>query len=232
MQIRNTITIACTLAATGAALAQTPRMGGPMRHVMLGLDGDRVMAMNPHAEPMELQNYGETYSGAAAVLDDTAYNGQYGWMAMAGLTLPAGASLWIELEDASDGVMVYRGGSFAPLHGTDGSAMAFEWDGRMLHNWWAATEVGSYEADMLIYVGDASGAPVADYEPARTTLRWIYRPACIADFNDDGTADIFDFLAFQNAFDAGDAIADLDADGELTIFDFLAFQNAFDAGCP
>jgi hypothetical protein len=26
--------------------------------------------------------------------------------------------------------------------------------------------------------------------------------------------------------------ADLDGDGELTIFDFLAFQNAFDAGCP
>ncbi len=26
--------------------------------------------------------------------------------------------------------------------------------------------------------------------------------------------------------------ADLDRDGELTIFDFLAFQNAFDAGCP
>ncbi|MFI4916917.1 MAG: immunoglobulin domain-containing protein [Phycisphaerales bacterium JB060] len=27
-------------------------------------------------------------------------------------------------------------------------------------------------------------------------------------------------------------IADFDGDGELTIFDFLAFQNAFDAGCP
>ncbi|MEQ9096547.1 MAG: hypothetical protein RIE32_09815 [Phycisphaerales bacterium] len=26
--------------------------------------------------------------------------------------------------------------------------------------------------------------------------------------------------------------ADFDGDGELTIFDFLAFQNAFDAGCP
>ena len=26
--------------------------------------------------------------------------------------------------------------------------------------------------------------------------------------------------------------ADLDGDGELTIFDFLAFQNEFDAGCP
>ena len=26
--------------------------------------------------------------------------------------------------------------------------------------------------------------------------------------------------------------ADFDGDGELNIFDFLAFSNAFDAGCP
>ncbi len=55
--------------------------------------------------------------------------------------------------------------------------------------------------------------------------------ACVADFDGSGGLDIFDFLAFQNAFDAGDASADIDGDGELTIFDFLAFQNAFEAGC-
>jgi hypothetical protein len=54
---------------------------------------------------------------------------------------------------------------------------------------------------------------------------------CRADLDADGTLTIFDFLAFQNAFSAGDPIADFDGDGELTIFDFLAFQNAFDAGC-
>ncbi len=56
--------------------------------------------------------------------------------------------------------------------------------------------------------------------------------ACAADFDGDGSLTIFDFLAFQNAFDAGEATADFDGDGSLTIFDFLAFQNAFDAGCP
>ncbi|MEQ8844000.1 MAG: GC-type dockerin domain-anchored protein [Phycisphaerales bacterium] len=55
---------------------------------------------------------------------------------------------------------------------------------------------------------------------------------CLVDLDGDGALTIFDFLAFQNLFDAGDAIADFDGDGELTIFDFLAFQNAFDAGCP
>ncbi len=54
---------------------------------------------------------------------------------------------------------------------------------------------------------------------------------CLADLDADGSLTIFDFLAFMNLFDAGDAIADFDGDGELTIFDFLAFQTAFDAGC-
>jgi hypothetical protein len=55
--------------------------------------------------------------------------------------------------------------------------------------------------------------------------------ACYPDFDGDGSLTIFDFLGFQNAFDAGDLAADCDGDGSLTIFDFLCFQNLFDAGC-
>ena len=55
--------------------------------------------------------------------------------------------------------------------------------------------------------------------------------SCRADLDMDGSLTIFDFLAFQNLFDAGDPVADFDGDGSLTIFDFLAFQNEFDAGC-
>ncbi|MEQ8843655.1 MAG: GC-type dockerin domain-anchored protein [Phycisphaerales bacterium] len=55
--------------------------------------------------------------------------------------------------------------------------------------------------------------------------------ACRADCDGDGALSIFDFLCFQNLFDAGDLRADFDHDGALTLFDFLAFQNAFDAGC-
>ncbi len=54
---------------------------------------------------------------------------------------------------------------------------------------------------------------------------------CYADFDGDGQLTIFDFLGYQNAFDAGEDRADCDEDGSLTIFDFLCFQNAFDAGC-
>jgi len=55
---------------------------------------------------------------------------------------------------------------------------------------------------------------------------------CRVDIDQDGQLTIFDFLAYQNLFDAGDARADFDGDGELTIFDFLLFQNEFAAGCP
>ncbi|MEO1279112.1 MAG: GC-type dockerin domain-anchored protein [Planctomycetota bacterium] len=54
---------------------------------------------------------------------------------------------------------------------------------------------------------------------------------CRADLDGDGSLTLFDFLQFQNLFDAGDIAADFDGDGSLTLFDFLAFQNEFDAGC-
>jgi Subtilase family len=65
-------------------------------------------------------------------------------------------------------------------------------------------------------------------------------PACACDFDTSTGAnicDIFDFLAFQNAFVAGDACAiDLNTStgvGVADIFDFLDFQNSFVGGpCP
>ena len=51
-----------------------------------------------------------------------------------------------------------------------------------------------------------------------------------------GVLDIFDFLCFQNRYDANDPYAcDCDTStgpGLCDIFDFLCFQNAFAGGCP
>jgi hypothetical protein len=58
---------------------------------------------------------------------------------------------------------------------------------------------------------------------------------CAADCDQStgaGNLDIFDFLCFVNAFNAGEAGADCTADGGLDIFDFLCFVNAFNGGCP
>ena len=46
------------------------------------------------------------------------------------------------------------------------------------------------------------------------------------DFDKNGALNILDFVAFQNAFKAGDEDADFDKDGNLTILDFVIFQNA------
>jgi hypothetical protein len=54
---------------------------------------------------------------------------------------------------------------------------------------------------------------------------------CRPDLDGDGALTIFDYLAFQTLFDAGDALADFDDDGALTIFDFLVFQSDFVDGC-
>lgn len=55
---------------------------------------------------------------------------------------------------------------------------------------------------------------------------------CPADFDFDGQLTLFDFLAFQSAWDAQAQAGDFDRDGVYDLFDFLAFSNAFDAGCP
>ena len=74
---------------------------------------------------------------------------------------------------------------------------------------------------------------VGSFGPAHVvyTSEAVIVVACAADRDGDGDLTIFDFLAFQNLFDAGDTRADLDGDGNLTIFDFLVFQNRFDEGC-
>ncbi|UYV11584.1 MAG: FG-GAP repeat protein [Phycisphaera sp.] len=77
----------------------------------------------------------------------------------------------------------------------------------------------------------AVGAPLDDASGVQAGAAYLFVALCKADFDGDGELTIFDFLAFQNAFDVGDLAADFDEDGSLTIFDFLAFQNEFDAGC-
>ncbi|MEO1007979.1 MAG: GC-type dockerin domain-anchored protein [Planctomycetota bacterium] len=84
---------------------------------------------------------------------------------------------------------------------------------------------GSYETDV------STGDGLFDRAQHSNGLSF-FRPSCPADIDADGELTLFDFLAFQTAFDAGEISADFDEDGELTLFDFLAFQTAFDAGCP
>lgn len=55
--------------------------------------------------------------------------------------------------------------------------------------------------------------------------------SCYADFNNDGVLNILDFVAFQNAFTAGDPSADCNGCGCLDILQFICFQQKFVEGC-
>ncbi len=52
-----------------------------------------------------------------------------------------------------------------------------------------------------------------------------------ADFNDDGTVNTVDFLAFLNAWVAGDSSADMNHDGEVNTLDVLGFLSLYTSGC-
>ena len=108
------------------------------------------------------------------------------------------------------------------------------------------TIVGTFDSTsgdgaIIVANGDSTLFNAFDYDSLDATgivdlltaqLEWLPSGStCRADFDGDGQLTLFDFLAFQNAFDAGDLAADFDGDGILTLFDFLAFQNEFDAGC-
>jgi hypothetical protein len=96
--------------------------------------------------------------------------------------------------------------------------------GRWRFNGWSfATPVSS-----IVLRHGVFGDPWIIMDDVRTT---IAEAICRVDLDGDGALTIFDFLAYQNLFDAGDLAADFDGDGALTIFDFLVFQNEFDAGC-
>lgn len=71
---------------------------------------------------------------------------------------------------------------------------------------------------------------IDDLQDAALDARLACTP-CSADIDGDGTLTLFDFLAFQTAWTAGDPVGDFDRDGVLDLFDFLAYSNAFDAGC-
>ncbi|MEQ8843922.1 MAG: 5'-nucleotidase C-terminal domain-containing protein [Phycisphaerales bacterium] len=89
----------------------------------------------------------------------------------------------------------------------------------------------TYQRSLFNQISDRLGGMItaADY-PEGGEDRIVQ--SCYADFDLDGEVGLFDFLAFQNAFDAGDLAADCDRNGTLDLFDFLCFQNAFDLGCP
>jgi hypothetical protein len=82
----------------------------------------------------------------------------------------------------------------------------------------------------LAFAGGGEGIEIIDISDC---------PPCPADFNNDGTINTQDFIAFLQAWaaertadcSAGDCLADLDDNGLVDTRDFVEFLNAWAAGC-
>ena len=153
--------------------------------------------------------------------DNTAVTPLYGFnhdgTAMAGWPLPVGsASSFQQSPTIGD----FDGDGFVDLSASGNDLVDNQ------------TYLFQLASDSIAYNPDLAFVSTYQYNVRRDGVADMISAApCRADIDGDGTLTIFDFLAFQNAFDAGDLIADFDGDGSLTLFDFLAFQNDFDAGC-
>lgn len=82
-------------------------------------------------------------------------------------------------------------------------------------------------------VADIAGVVMTNKDDsgmAFDNIRFALDP-CFADMNGDDVLNILDFVAFQDAFQAGDAAADCDGDGAFTVLDFVCFQARFAQGC-
>ena len=63
-------------------------------------------------------------------------------------------------------------------------------------------------------------------------LTVLFGEGCPADINGDGVLNILDFVAFQAAWQAMEAIGDCDGNGAYNILDFVCYQGLFAKGCP
>jgi hypothetical protein len=96
----------------------------------------------------------------------------------------------------------------------------------------APTPAGEYysgRSTAVAVIGDTIVAAGGDH--TLLIVDAVDCPPCAADFNDDGSVDTRDVLAFLNAWASGDASADFNSDGTVNSLDVLAFLGAWAAGC-
>ncbi|MFI4915853.1 MAG: GC-type dockerin domain-anchored protein [Phycisphaerales bacterium JB060] len=143
----------------------------------------------------------------------------------------------LAVGDFGQGPMLFAGGDFGIAGSVTTRSLAW-WDGSA----WNGFDEGVRTAPVLAIAQSTVGGEQAVYiggffshvdaVPSHHIAKLMCQPVtCRADFNNDGTLDLFDFLDFQSAFARGEPAADFDGDGALTLFDFLDFQSAFSRGC-
>jgi hypothetical protein len=192
---------ALAFSTEGADTFVRPSRGGgldtnaPMIHVNIFYDyGNNTMSASlqtdydvPHLTPLP-EGYAFDPSSNYFVLSGKAYSMQYAWNPGGIFSPPAGGAIWIECLGSSSGLETYDGPGnknedpprpYAPIFGTSGSPMLWQWYGRMAHNSYAIQEPTEETvwASYRVYFGHASsGAPMEGYDDATVTLNWTVTP--------------------------------------------------------
>lgn len=137
-------------------------------------------------------------------------------------------------DEFVDGLYVWTDVGFGLKTGDlDGDSVAGSLDKAVFRNWVYANDGGAFDSDgvkngRVVIDGVPYGFSLYDLDASGVVVHKdlnAYGPR--ADLTGDGVRDVFDFLAFQNYFDAGDLRADFDLSETLDIFDSIEFQNAF-----
>jgi len=241
-----------------------PPLGGEMNHMLVELmpDNSFTLAFERHSL-LHMQGPASGYAGVESVLNATSFNGQYGWLVSGFWAPPAGGQVWIEPVEQDERLSVYCGRAmpgvayFQPIFGIDGSGPLLPWDGSMLHNYYAVTQLGVFTATYRVFMGDSAGNPLPGYTPGEITLDWqhgqfdmdgdeAFTPADVdawanaadGDVNMDGVTDGADYalLVSEAARHFGPTCpCDLTGpaggpDGVLNLDDINVFAGAFVAG--
>lgn len=158
------------------ASAASPTMGGAMSHLLVTLFDQQIYVSfeSPGMSTVELQNYGESYEGAAAVLDQTGYNSQFGWLANGFISLPNSSGIFVRTIHGSPHLDVFSESGFDPILGTHGSDELWQWDGTMTHNWYSSRVKGSHSVRYEVFVGDLYGEPLLGYTSGIVDLNFAY----------------------------------------------------------
>ncbi|WP_428388607.1 dockerin type I domain-containing protein [Mucisphaera sp.] len=194
-------TALATLCLTTTAHANGVSLGGLMNHLNVGVaapvNGTFPLTISFDTNPgdgLEMVLGEPPLEEPFNILEDRAYNAQYGWLRQGRWGPGPGEGVFIELIDATPGLSIYEGAfgtdanggtsddlngqhTLAPIFGTEDTSTLWQWDGRMTHHWVVSDAPGNYEATFQIYVAEnLNGAPgdlSPTFLPGEITLAWI-----------------------------------------------------------
>ena len=227
----------------------TPQMGGgsvgqasaPMKHADIHLFGQQLLVSldNSIATP-ELRGLTPPDefdpNQPWNVLNDKAYNFQFGWNLGGFIPLPFDTGIWIEQTDSSPELEIYDRSpatlGYEPIFGTNDSSKKWQWSGSMTHNVYAVAnpQKENYFAEYLVYVGDSdTGTAIESYLPTTVRFNFVFDLPLQGDYNQDGSVTAEDYQVWVDQFgQSGDSlVADGNQDGLVNAADFTIWRDNY-----